>query len=1025
MKHFYKKLAIMLAITLFVTQSLLAIQPASANVLIGKSEFSETTRNTNLTNKVEVFPSPIYKKDLTTNEWIPNSEGGRNGFPLYQTSISEEFPTRNLSSESNVVAGLQNSMQNLMLLKFGNELPNLDGGLFNSAALTMFEVDKPVNWGYWDPTYINQSYSVHKVLTSWDGESVTWLDRPFLSDSYVDKTLSIGVDGGHFQWDVSRMVAEWYQNPTTDYGLAITGKEQDSFRHFYTSKGYANKSYNQMDKAPRLAINYSPRPVINSARGFGLDANSSEGYVQLTWQSYQGVKGYKLSIFNGKEYETIDIGMTNTWTSLDKNVWPSSEEIKAGAYQLKLDRSGTNLPDNPSTLYANAGGTDKDPNRYYFKITSYNEFGESSASEEISVLIPIRTAPSPVSNIKVTDFTSGKVTLKWDSADNDIKEYRVKLGTTPEKTDIASGLITSKNEISVASSTLLPRSTIYVSINTIDNEGNFSSYSEPIPFSLGYNKDATFIGSSIPLNNSITSDPSMFITMRNSGTEAWTLEEGFELKAVYGVNFVMVDPLMEGEVIAPNETKTFQLRIIGKKPLGTVPLQFQMYHRDTGFFGDRFSGTITFLDTIQPEVAILTPKPSASLYKTVDIVGTVTDDTIQEYRLSYGVGSSPPTWKLISNGSSEVKNDKLGSWDTNNLSTGLYKLKLEATDKAGNTNSVVREVYVNLPISMPGVNKVTDQTTKVTGIADHGVTVFVQNGDRILGSSPVTNVGSYSVSIPKQLEGTILKVFAKNMYDVSSDVTSVKVVDGTPPSAPKINNIGDSDTKVSGSAEKGSTVTVKTGTTTLGSSQVNSEGKYSVTISKQKAGTTLSVTAKDAAGNVSAASTKIVVDKTPPSSPKVNEIGDNATSVKGKAEKGSTVTVKKGTKILGSSKVKTDGTFTVTIPKQKAGTALNVTAKDEAGNVSDVTNTTVADKTAPKAPVVNTVYSSSTVVKGNTEANATVTVKKGSKTLGSAKASSTGAYTVNITKQSKKTVLSVTVKDAAGNQSNATSITVK
>ncbi|CAG9620329.1 DNRLRE domain-containing protein [Sutcliffiella rhizosphaerae] len=217
-----------MVITLLVGQSLLPVLSVSANSIIGITEFSETTRNPNLTNKLTVFTSPIYLKDPIANEWIPTTDGEGGSFPVYQISLSEEDPTNNLSSQQHLVAGEQDTLHNVTLLKFGKMLPDLNGGLIQNASLHMFEVDKPVKWGYFDPTYIDSSYSVHKVLTPWDGEDVTWADQPALSNPYADKTFPIGVDGGHFKWDVSKLVAEWYQAPEKDYGLAIMGNELGS-----------------------------------------------------------------------------------------------------------------------------------------------------------------------------------------------------------------------------------------------------------------------------------------------------------------------------------------------------------------------------------------------------------------------------------------------------------------------------------------------------------------------------------------------------------------------------------------------------------------------------------------------------------------------------------------------------------------------------------------------------------------------------------------------------------------------------
>lgn len=75
--------------------------------------------------------------------------------------------------------------------------------------------------------------------------------------------------------------------------------------------------------------------------------------------------------------------------------------------------------------------------------------------------------------------------------------------------------------------------------------------------------------------------------------------------------------------------------------------------------------------------------------------------------------------------------------------------------------------------------------------------------------------------------------------------------DNVEPSMPSVNEVTASSTSVTGTAEVGSKITVKVGTTVLGTAVTNKEGKYTVSIVKQKEGTTLHVTATDSAGNIS------------------------------------------------------------------------------------------------------------------------------------------------------------------------------
>jgi mannosyl-glycoprotein endo-beta-N-acetylglucosaminidase len=73
----------------------------------------------------------------------------------------------------------------------------------------------------------------------------------------------------------------------------------------------------------------------------------------------------------------------------------------------------------------------------------------------------------------------------------------------------------------------------------------------------------------------------------------------------------------------------------------------------------------------------------------------------------------------------------------------------------------------------------------------------------------------------------------------------------------------------------------------------------------------------------------------------VNEVTNLSTEITGTAEAGSIIKVAVGSKEVGSVETKSDGTFTLTIPAQKAGVVLSITATDKAGNVSAAETVTV------------------------------------------------------------------------------------
>ncbi|WP_081772880.1 bifunctional 2',3'-cyclic-nucleotide 2'-phosphodiesterase/3'-nucleotidase [Bacillus sp. EB01] len=333
---------------------------------------------------------------------------------------------------------------------------------------------------------------------------------------------------------------------------------------------------------------------------------------------------------------------------------------------------------------------------------------------------------------------------------------------------------------------------------------------------------------------------------------------------------------------------------------------------------------------------------------------------------------------------------------------------------------------VDTTTTAPVVNEVTTDSTAITGTAEAGATVVAKVADAEIGRSTADNAGAFSITIEKQAADTEISVVATDLVGNVSTATVVKVVDKAAPNKPFVNQVRDNDKKVTGKSEVDGKVTVKKGSTVLGTGVVDKNGSFSVTLkAAQPAGTVLTVTVADKAGNVSEATSVTVVDKTAPVKPVVNTVKDSDKKVTGKAEAGSKVTVKAGSTVLGYANADKYGSFSVTLKKaQKAGTKLTVFVTDKAGNNSVSVTVSVVDKTPPAAPTVNKVKASSTTVTGKAEAYSTVYVKAGSKVVGYATANKYGNYTVKIKKQKAGTKLTVQAKDKAGNYGKSVSVTV-
>jgi uncharacterized repeat protein (TIGR01451 family) len=255
----------------------------------------------------------------------------------------------------------------------------------------------------------------------------------------------------------------------------------------------------------------------------------------------------------------------------------------------------------------------------------------------------------------------------------------------------------------------------------------------------------------------------------------------------------------------------------------------------------------------------------------------------------------------------------------------------------------------------------------------------------------------------------------------NSKTINFTVADTTAPEKPVVNDVTDKSTTVTGKAEPGASIVVKTASSIiLGTAIVKADGSFSTVIPIQKAGTELFVTATDLAKLTSEATKIKVRDITAPGVPVVNMVSDKSSEVTGTAETGSTVIVLIGTnKYYGASK---DGKFKVIIPVQKAGTRLSITAMDATKNISKTVDVTVLDKTAPGIPVVNLVSDKSKEVTGTAEVGTTVIVLIGTNKYYSS--SKDGKYKVTIPLQKAGNKLSVIAEDAAKNVSLAKVITV-
>ncbi|MEC2056102.1 Ig-like domain-containing protein [Peribacillus psychrosaccharolyticus] len=163
--------------------------------------------------------------------------------------------------------------------------------------------------------------------------------------------------------------------------------------------------------------------------------------------------------------------------------------------------------------------------------------------------------------------------------------------------------------------------------------------------------------------------------------------------------------------------------------------------------------------------------------------------------------------------------------------------------------------------------------------------------------------------------------------------------DTTAPNRPKVNQIDDNDTRVTGTAESNSHIWIQAEDDWIGNITTDSKGKFSIKIPRQKAGTHIAVCAIDEAGNQGEFSVQWVIDKTAPSTLTVEKITVKTSYVTGKTEAKAKVQVKSGSTSLGTATADSKGNYKVRIAKQTKGKKITVIARDSAKNAKIIYTT--------------------------------------------------------------------------------------
>jgi len=250
-----------------------------------------------------------------------------------------------------------------------------------------------------------------------------------------------------------------------------------------------------------------------------------------------------------------------------------------------------------------------------------------------------------------------------------------------------------------------------------------------------------------------------------------------------------------------------------------------------------------------------------------------------------------------------------------------YKFRVIVTGglNAGTSNVASVNTDVSLAPKAPVVKGLGDNDTSISGKAEPNVTVTVKKDGTVIATGTANEAGDFTLPVELQKTGTVLTISVVNADEKVSDEISITVSDTTAPNAPVVGKVGDKDKFVSGKAEANASVVVSSTNGALGTVKADANGNFKVTIAQQKAGTVLTVTATDDAGNQSKAGSVTVLDVTAPLAPSVKPITDHDTIVSGTTEGNATVTVKRGSIVIGTETANKYGKFIMKSLNKKRG----------------------------------------------------------------------------------------------------------
>ncbi|KRW62444.1 Ig-like domain-containing protein [Pseudomonas sp. TTU2014-080ASC] len=419
------------------------------------------------------------------------------------------------------------------------------------------------------------------------------------------------------------------------------------------------------------------------------------------------------------------------------------------------------------------------------------------------------------------------------------------------------------------------------------------------------------------------------------------------------------------------------------------------------------AATVT-IDSVEPDAPVILPSDGHTVSGTAEAGTTVILTDIGGTVLTTVLVAGDGTWSADFN--PRLAHDQV-----------VIATAVDPTGNVSDTSAVtVDAIAPATPIVAPS------NGSSLSGTAEAGSTLVIYDSNDVeLGTVDVGADGTWSVSPvpgPALIHGDTLKVVARDAAGNTSPEASV-TIDAEAPLQPVVSPSNGS--LLTGTASEGNLeIEITVDGTVVATVMTDGAGNWEYApATPLTTGQVVTVTATDAAGNISLPSSPITVDADLPSTPHINP--SNGTVISGTGELGTEIKLSiNGVEQAGTIMVQPDGTWTFDpTPDLAHGDVVSAKAVNTLSSESGVA-TIVVDAQPPATPTVND--SNGVEFSGTAEAGATVILTDsvlGELALVVAGPDGKWSYT-QTPGLDHDSVVSVVAKDAAGNTSGPATTTV-